>query len=264
MFKLKNQVQGKKTFALRAFTLIELLVVIAIIALLAAILFPVFARARENARKSSCANNLKQIGLGFAQYSQDYDERMTQAWYSPGGAGYPGTWRWMDCIYPYVKSEQIFACPSASGNNARYVYRNPATSLATTGGPFGSYGYNVAYWGNNSGDNAINPNGQALPDIQKPSQCLLSADTYINGGNNWEIAWENSPNNPTLVAGASPRRMNNGNGALVERHLDQTNCLFVDGHVKSYGLAFIMTPRPDATYGSAAVWPIFTIQNDPY
>lgn len=245
----------------RGFTLIELLVVIAIIALLAAILFPVFARARENARKSSCANNLKQIGLGFQQYSQDYDERMTQAWYNPGGAGYPGTWRWMDCIYPYVKSEQLFTCPSATGASARYLYRNPTGATGTVGGPFGSYGYNVAYWGNNSGDNAINPNGQSLADIAKPSQCLLSADTFINGGNNWEIAWENSPNNPTITG--SPRRLSLGNGALVERHLDQTNVLYVDGHVKSSGLAALTTPRPDASFGSQAVWPLFTIQADP-
>src|SRR5947199_9310919 len=89
----------------RGFTLIELLVVIAIIALLAAILFPVFARARENARKSSCINNLKQIGLGIQQYSQDYDEMMT-----------PLRWRWLgysempfqSILQPYVKNTQIF------------------------------------------------------------------------------------------------------------------------------------------------------------
>lgn len=253
----------KRFRAARGFTLIELLVVIAIIALLAAILFPVFARARENARKSSCSNNLKQIGLGFQQYAQDYDERMTQAWYEPSAVGYPGAWRWMDAIYPYVKSQQLYQCPSASGNNARYVYRNPATSLTQTGGPFGSYGYNVAYWGNNGGDNAINPNGQALADIQRPAQCMLSADTHINGGNNWEIAWENSGSNPTIVNGSPGRRLNNGNGEIVERHLGNANILFVDGHVKSLGLDTITTRRPNTSFGSQNVWPIFTIQADP-
>lgn len=250
-----------KTFVRRGFTLIELLVVIAIIALLAAILFPVFARARENARKSSCANNLKQIGLGFMQYSQDYDERMTQAWYDRGG--YPGGWRWMDAIYPYVKSEQLYTCPSATGNNSKYIYRNPVTTTGVTGGPFGSYGFNVAYWGNNSGDNAINPNGQGLPDIVKPAQTMLVADTYINGGNNWEIAWENSGTNPTFVNGATPRRLNNGNGEIIERHLDQATLVFCDGHVKSYSLDVIKKPRPNATFGTQAVWPMFTIQADP-
>ena len=83
------------------FTLIELLVVIAIIAILAAILFPVFARARENARRSSCMSNMKQIGLGVMQYLQDYDERYM-----------PEHDEWVDAVQPYIKSTQIFRCPS--------------------------------------------------------------------------------------------------------------------------------------------------------
>jgi prepilin-type N-terminal cleavage/methylation domain-containing protein/prepilin-type processing-associated H-X9-DG protein len=104
------------------FTLIELLVVIAIIALLAAILFPVFARARENARRTSCASNLKQIALGFAQYQGDYDGRLPHAWDQVGGTGNGfsvnatnGTFEpviWLAKIEPYLKSRQIFTCPS--------------------------------------------------------------------------------------------------------------------------------------------------------
>lgn len=89
---------------LKAFTLIELLVVIAIIAILAAILFPVFGRARENARRSSCLSNVKQIGLGLMQYSQDYDEMVP--------LGIQGSLRWNDLIQPYTKSTQILRCPS--------------------------------------------------------------------------------------------------------------------------------------------------------
>src|SRR5690606_6779733 len=75
--------------AKRGFTLIELLVVIAIIAILAAILFPVFARARENARRASCQSNLKQIGLGLMQYTQDYDERLPAGFLTNTGVPYP-------------------------------------------------------------------------------------------------------------------------------------------------------------------------------
>jgi prepilin-type N-terminal cleavage/methylation domain-containing protein len=92
---------------LKGFTLIELLVVIAIIAILAAILFPVFARARENARRASCLSNMKQVGLGVLQYAQDYDEKLPFS-YGPQGI-------WADVTQPYVKSYQMFKCPTAIG-----------------------------------------------------------------------------------------------------------------------------------------------------
>src|SRR5438874_8853881 len=96
---------GKK----RAFTLIELLVVIAIIAILAAILFPVFAQAREKARAISCLSNVRQLGLAMSMYVQDYDETYPLA--------FPDNWwsiTWGNGILPYIKSIQIFKCPSDS------------------------------------------------------------------------------------------------------------------------------------------------------
>ncbi|MEI6500574.1 MAG: DUF1559 domain-containing protein, partial [Armatimonadota bacterium] len=133
----------------KGFTLIELLVVIAIIAILAAILFPVFAKAREKARQSSCLSNVKQIALGMMQYAQDYDERMVPAamYYAT-----PNYYTWMYLMQPYVKSSQIFTCPSstATGWNG---------SLNTTQ----NTGYGLFR----------NLSGVALGTIQQPASCIL-------------------------------------------------------------------------------------------
>lgn len=117
----------------RAFTLIELLVVIAIIAILSAILFPVFATAREKARQTACLSNLKQIGLAFTQYEQDYDE------FVPCGNELWGIEGWAGRIYPYVKSTQVFLCPNDAGPgdiisyaaNANLVTYNTSTGALT-------------------------------------------------------------------------------------------------------------------------------------
>jgi prepilin-type N-terminal cleavage/methylation domain-containing protein/prepilin-type processing-associated H-X9-DG protein len=101
----------------KGFTLIELLVVIAIIAILAAILFPVFTEARENARKTQCLSNMKQLLTGFQMYNTDYGQ-MPYYWYSPRGDGIFISW--MEMIHPYLKNEQIFLCPSGPTLPAAY------------------------------------------------------------------------------------------------------------------------------------------------
>jgi len=133
------------------FTLIELLVVIAIISILAAILFPVFARARENARRTSCLSNLKQIGLGVMMYVQDYDEKYPHinfanasvppedGWWYQDSSG--RSWFWENSVMPYIKSSQVFLCPSSYSPT---TYSSPYSGLSGDRGPYSDhYGANT-------------------------------------------------------------------------------------------------------------------------
>ena len=113
----------------RGFTLIELLVVIAIIAILAAILFPVFARAREKARQTSCLSNVKQLALGTLMYAGDYDERLPMRWIATDS-----NFRVPSMIYPYVKNTQLFECPSWARNITQTDLGNYNLSYTWPGG----------------------------------------------------------------------------------------------------------------------------------
>ncbi len=222
-----------------AFTLIELLVVIAIIAILAAILFPVFARARENARRSSCSSNLKQIGLGLLQYSQDYDERLTRGWYGPTGfdpsGPTNGRYKWMDAIQPYTKSTQLFTCPSSSNGLTTGATGNfiPALRLtADSDQNYGSYAMSSAYYGL---DAVSGPsNNKTLASIDEPVTTVWVGD----GSGSYQIAWLDTSPAITTIGGV--KALGDGtllSGAAVERHLETSNILFVDGHVKSMKMA---------------------------
>lgn len=225
----------------KAFTLIELLVVIAIIAILAAILFPVFGRARENARRSSCQSNLKQIGLGVLQYAQDFDEQMVASGYR-----YPDTTqdaynnaKWMDVVQPYVRSTQLFACPSDSRGDQTFL---PYLQRGAAQKRFGSYGLNNAFY--NTNDNITGPGGQPLSKIQSAATTVLVGDVnYYGSSADFYCASQSTPFVPAVLDGKNGMRSNwgsPGDEALIERHLETTNILFCDGHVKSMKISRLL------------------------
>ena len=278
IMKSSNPTQSKKA-PFSGFTLIELLVVIAIIAILAAILFPVFARARENARRSSCQSNLKQIGLGLLQYSQDYDEKMVRTSYgtATGDDGSrPDRWKWMDVTQPYIKSTQLFVCPSDSNSNAvPYYYNQPNVGNNDPNGgdittKFGSYAINTsAYAGDPLGRRtgpAWNAEDISLAAIEDAAGTLWIADKEADGS--VDTAYRIIGNNATFTIGSSfgPRARlifgSPGQGAaIVARHLDTTNVLFCDGHVKSLKLDAIArstgtNPQLENRY------PMMSVQSD--
>jgi prepilin-type N-terminal cleavage/methylation domain-containing protein/prepilin-type processing-associated H-X9-DG protein len=210
---MEQQRAGKR----KGFTLIELLVVIAIIAILAAILFPVFARARENARRASCQSNLKQIGLGVMQYTQDYDERYPSNGYVCSAANIANKEYacvattdyvlWYHALYPYTKSIQIFNCPSAA--DAQVQKTTAGGQWAYTAYP--AYGWNV-YW---TGTAEATPfSTAALASVEDPSGTIFAGDStrYRMGAESPNSGGNSDQPNPL--------------------HLDGTNYLWADGHVK--------------------------------
>ena len=228
-----------------AFTLIELLVVIAIIAILAAILFPVFARARENARRASCQSNLKQIGLGILQYTQDYDERFPLSRYSPG-VNISRSWHYT--VQPYMKSTQVFSCPSNTNDNiagstldgdvkVENDYMGVATFRNQPGGiPYSTFP--AEYFGNTI----------SIASVQFPSTTFAVMEhdkDYATDTPIFDIASEGGDYDPAAT----------GRKGLFAGHLGTSNYLFVDGHVKSL--------RPSATMGTTDGSNRWSLDNNP-
>ncbi len=226
------------------FTLIELLVVIAIIAILAAILFPIFATAREKARQASCGSNLRQLGLATLMYVQDYDETFVpyqyadcsgytcyQYWFGLRvGSGWDKT---RGLLYPYMKNAQIQRCPSWAGKSSF--------------GDGNGYGYNWGYLGSDyyTTYNWPPANPATVGSLASTSDKLLFADSgYVN------TPWYGGDGSVSETAGIDPPSQWYGNPTMDFRHVDRTkvintalqtvthkgwaNCVLADGHVKAY------------------------------
>jgi prepilin-type processing-associated H-X9-DG protein len=242
-----------------------LLVVIAIIAILAAILFPVFARARENARRASCMSNLKQIGTGMLMYVQDYDERYPGSVMQPvppinGGGSVVMP---IDAqLNPYIKSDQLWACPSDSNpffavtnsiagfwdgkhfaNKLRRTYGyvteintqqmnalDPNTGLATRIAPRGPAGYSIA---------EVEQSAETIAFMEASSNQGIGAVGSYNGGvvtgcDTWKLAGRKAGTGGASTGGCDAAFSNTANIPYVG-HFDKGNYLFADGHVKSMG-----------------------------
>ena len=217
------------------FTLIELLVVIAIIAILAAILFPVFARARENARRSSCLSNLKQIGLGVMQYSQDYDEFLPSG--TVGGTYQAGR-GWSGQILPYVKSQQVFVCPNEQGR--------PGVAV-TPGEAYYSYAYNHGLLREENG--SAYDNFSSLKNLAAYNATAMTVMLHEAGGPDYVLE---EGENRSVISNA--REVNSSGQGVPQgtvmypqsswmfqqspqssfRHMEGSNFLCADGHAKWY------------------------------
>ncbi len=235
-----NRISRADTLHYRAsgFTLIELLVVIAIIALLAAILFPVFAQAREKARQTTCLSNGRQIGLGFLMYTQDYDENLPLI-------SFPNpTDSWTNTMQPYLKNRQIYRCPSDDSTNWDTPLVNP---------PFGQDGTRLSSYFMNAYMAGSMPYSN-LASVNSPASVIYVAESARNitrdhfAPFNWNGDQEVPPN-PLFTAfmqGMTWDAVHNETTELtIRRHNGGSNYVFLDGHSKWQQWGSVWFQKPD-------------------
>lgn len=231
----------------KAFTLIELLVVIAIIAILASILFPVFAQAREKARAASCSSNFKQLGVAFTMYLQDYNEVVLPRYSACPALGPSATpdapTLWTSTIQPYVKNQQVFVCPSST----KSVYGETWNTRSAV-----SAGYNqtISGWYYTTADGCGRMILPTLSSIQYPAKNVMFADSMpgaLADGYRGYLFGNTALNVPYNAPGVTA-------GSLGARHSGGTNLTFFDGHAKWFnGAAVLWHPNAvincvDSTY----------------
>jgi prepilin-type N-terminal cleavage/methylation domain-containing protein/prepilin-type processing-associated H-X9-DG protein len=212
----------------KGFTLIELLVVIAIIAILAAILFPVFAQARDKARQSACLSNAKQQALAFHMYAQDYDETTVPYYYGdwlPCCAKRGGHYPWPKLLVPYVKNKAVYTCPSLPGANWDTLKD--------------AYGAGEAYEFPSVIGYGLNPNvgGKSMAAIQVPAETIAICETryYPPGHKDHKPDWGWYAATPPDSAASKL--------LTAERHNQGNNVCFTDGHARWMRFDVITDPQ---------------------
>jgi prepilin-type N-terminal cleavage/methylation domain-containing protein/prepilin-type processing-associated H-X9-DG protein len=209
----------------RGFTLIELLVVIAIIAILAAILMPVFAQAREKARTASCASNQKQIGLAFVMYMQDFDGNPPNTYMYDGAAGNCNVLRWWyDMVQPYIKNWQVLQCPSGDGfvtcGTTKVTMRNGVLGVPNSYGTCSNTWCVGGFGGSAKNESSFVAPAQTVWIGESTGNPELWTRDGLRG---WQCPKAAVPTNLGIRAA----------GALkCDRHQEGGNYIFVDGHVK--------------------------------
>lgn len=235
-----NLLQGRFVRALRAFTMIELLVVIAIIAILAAILFPVFAQARDKARSVSCLSNGRQLGTAIMMYVQDYDETYPWSLVASDALGENKIDAWPGLILPYAKNDDVFGCPSASpqgrlSRRADILAAGKMRSWAANGAVLGVVDMRSSGWGNFNGDRE---GVLEMAGLERPGDTIALAEAWSEGtvrradaqGNligfwdYWGWAVENE--------GYACWPFDNNDTLSLQRHARGGNYVFTDGHSK--------------------------------